>query len=525
MKAKALIATALLASSALGAASADAVAVCQQLYATYPSLTVWDPLGSYGAESVSNGDKYTSALQGYWNSMNAQYRPACVFFPSTADEVSYAVQQLNKYPTTQFALKSGGHNFNVGVSSTNGGVLISFNENLSSVTRSADGESFEVGPGARWDDVYEVTAKTNQVVVGGRLANIGVAGLTLGGGLSYYSSQYGLACDNVLNFQVVLGNGTIANANRTSHSDLWWALRGGGNRFGIVTKFTLQAHDLGDNGQVWGGIRSYSVDKRQEVFKALSTFIRDYPDAKAAVIPTFSFGPSGSTPTIFFFYDGSTPPANAFSGLENVEAILDTTATTTYVNITNLTGGARPDGFSVGARVNTFPSLKPEKTSQLLEALFELYQNQIRNISSRDIDIQMGAFTPQPLSVRIARASANQGGNALGLDPANGDRIWVENNLMWTNPVCNEACPAYLREITNQATSDFTSTFEDETPTNYQWGDIRFISLNPLFMNDAADDQDVYSSYGAKNKARLQQIAQAYDSAGFMKRQGGWVLN
>jgi hypothetical protein len=190
MKAKALIATALLASSALGTASADAVAVCQQLYATYPSLTVWDPLGSYGAETVSNGDKYTSALQGYWNAMNAQNRPACVFFPSTAEEVSYAVQQLNKYPTTQFALKSGGHNFNAGVSSTNGGVLISFNENLSSVTRSADGESFEVGPGARWSDVYEVTAKTSQVVVGGRLADIGVAGLTLGGGLSYYSSQY-----------------------------------------------------------------------------------------------------------------------------------------------------------------------------------------------------------------------------------------------------------------------------------------------------------------------------------------------
>ncbi|EAW20769.1 FAD-binding oxidoreductase [Aspergillus fischeri NRRL 181] len=280
MKAKASIATALLASSALGGASADAVAVRQHLYATYPSLTVWDPLSSYGAETSSNRDKYTSALQGYWNAVNARNRPA-----------------------------------------TNGGVLISFNENLSSVTRSADGESFKVGPGARLGDVYEVTAKTNQVVVGGRVANIG-----------------GLPCDNVLNFQVVLGNGTIVDANRISHSDLWWALRGGGNRFGIVTKFTLQADDLGDNGQVCGGIRSYSADKRQ-VFKALSTFIRDYPDAKAAVIPTFSFGSPGSNPTIVFFYNGSTPPANAFSGLEDVEPILDTTATTTYVNITNQTGG------------------------------------------------------------------------------------------------------------------------------------------------------------------------------------------
>jgi hypothetical protein len=93
----------------------------------------------------------------------------------------------------------------------------------------------------------------------------------------------------------------------------------------------------------------------------------------------------------------STPPANASSGLENVEPILDDTATTTYVNITNQTGGARPNGFSASARVNTFPSMEFTKPSQLLEALFELYQNQIRNISSRDIDVQMGTFTPQPL--------------------------------------------------------------------------------------------------------------------------------
>jgi hypothetical protein len=190
MYARALVASALLAPSALGTASADAVAAYLRLYATYPRLTVWDPLGSYSAETISNADEYSPVVHGYWNAVNAQNHPACVFFPSTADKVSYAVRQLNKYPDTQFALKSGGHNLNIGMSSTNGGVLISFNEKLSSVTRSAGGESFEVGPGARWGDVYEVAARTNQVVVGGRLADIRVAGLTLRGGLSFYSAQY-----------------------------------------------------------------------------------------------------------------------------------------------------------------------------------------------------------------------------------------------------------------------------------------------------------------------------------------------
>ncbi|GFF98563.1 bifunctional solanapyrone synthase [Aspergillus udagawae] len=396
MYAKALIASALLASSALGAASADAVAA-----------------------------------------LNAQNRPACLLFHFTAEEVSYAVRQLNKYPNTQFALKSGGHNFNAGVSSTNGGVLISFNEKLSSVTHPASGESFEVGPGAGWGNVYEIAAKTNYVVVGGRLANIGVAGLTRRRAVILFGA-------------IFLGNGAIVDA--------------------IAPLIPISAHDLGDNGQVWGGIGSYSADKRQEVFKAMSTFIRVYPDAKAAVIPTFTVGSPdamGSNPTVYFFYDGSAPPTSAFSGLEDVEPILDTTATTTYVNLTNQAGEDNAYGLSMGPRMNTFPSMEPEKASRLLEAHFQLYQSRVRNISSRNIDIQMGRFTPQPLSVRIARASTDRGGNVLGLDPANGDRIWVENDLIWINPICNDACPAYLREIADQAMLNFTNSFEGEKPTNY----------------------------------------------------------
>lgn len=174
----------------LAGPNTDAVSVCQHLHAVYPQYTVWDPTGTYATETFWNQSYYTNTVKEYWNGVNANNRPACAFFPANAEQVSVAVQQLNKYPTAPFALKSGGHNFNAGFSSTNGGVLLSFNENLSSTTRNPDGQTFDVGPGARWGDVYAVTEKTNQVVVGGRLANIGVAGYTLGGGLSYYSAQY-----------------------------------------------------------------------------------------------------------------------------------------------------------------------------------------------------------------------------------------------------------------------------------------------------------------------------------------------
>ncbi|OOF95626.1 hypothetical protein ASPCADRAFT_506521 [Aspergillus carbonarius ITEM 5010] len=509
----------------LAGPNTDAVSVCQHLHAVYPQYTVWDPTGTYATETFWNQSYYTNTVKEYWNGVNANNRPACAFFPANAEQVSVAVQQLNKYPTAPFALKSGGHNFNAGFSSTNGGVLLSFNENLSSTTRNPDGQTFDVGPGARWGDVYAVTEKTNQVVVGGRLANIGVAGYTLGGGLSYYSAQYGLACDNVLNYEVVLANGTIVNANATSHPDLFWALRGGGNRYGIVTKFTIQGHPLGTNGQIWGGMRFYNADKRQQIFEALSDFTRDYPDAKAAVIPTFDFGLPGalvSNPTLFFFYDGANPPANAFVGLDKIESLFSTTKAQSYTELTNEAGGAKIYGINAAARVNTFPNMPPAQMAQLLETHWTTYQSMIKNDSSRNLDIQIGTFTPQPLSVRIARASTERGGNALGLDPNNGDRFWFENDLIWINPVCNDACPEYLRQVADTALEFFEKTLKGTKPTNWKSGNVDWVSVNPLFMNDAADYQDVYASYGSANQARLENIAKTYDPNQFMFRQGGW---
>lgn len=173
----------------------DTNAVCEFLRSKYPNITAFDPEFHAGGALVN---QYNFAIQHYWNAANAQNRALCVFLPSNAAEVSDAVKQLDLHPNAKFALKSGGHNFNKGISSTNGGILLSFNENLATVTRTADGESFEVGPGARWGDVYKVTAQTNQVVVGGRLGNIGVGGFILGGGLSYYSAQY--VCGLVFSF-------------------------------------------------------------------------------------------------------------------------------------------------------------------------------------------------------------------------------------------------------------------------------------------------------------------------------------
>lgn len=136
----------------------------------------------------------------------------------------------------------------------NRGVLIDLSS-LKTLDYDAANEVVSIGSGLRWQAVYEGLAPYERTDVGGRLLDVGVGGLLLGsmcislckgrcmntylklhiGGLSYLSGLYGLACDNVVNFDVVLASGERVNANTTSNSDLFWALKGGANNFGKLT--------------------------------------------------------------------------------------------------------------------------------------------------------------------------------------------------------------------------------------------------------------------------------------------------
>ena len=99
-----------------------------------------------------------------------------------------------------------------------------------------------VEPGGRWRDVYRnLLDVANVTVTGGRDGDVGVGGFLLGGGNSYYSGTNGFACDTVFNYEIVLADGSIVDANATSNSDLFKALKGGGMNFGIVTRFDMLA--------------------------------------------------------------------------------------------------------------------------------------------------------------------------------------------------------------------------------------------------------------------------------------------
>ncbi len=141
--------------------SARAMKCCSEIAAkTQVTIRSW-PTSQYNSD-------YTYAKTHYWSNTNADCTPACVVFPTSAQDVSAIVQVLLRYPDVGFATKSGGHNANVGFSSTDGGVLISMSQ-MTSTTISPDMETAYLSPGARWMDAVGALEPYNVTVVGGRL--------------------------------------------------------------------------------------------------------------------------------------------------------------------------------------------------------------------------------------------------------------------------------------------------------------------------------------------------------------------
>jgi FAD/FMN-containing dehydrogenase len=193
-----------------------------------------------------------------------QLDPACVFLPNTTAKVARAVALFNRL-NCKFATRGGGHSPIPGAANINGGILIGTNR-LNKIEINHARGYVRVGAGNRLGAVYNALDPHNLVSVIGRYETVGL-GLALAAGVSFLSNREGLAVDNVVNYEVVIANGTVINANRRNHPNLFWALKGGGNNFGVVTHYDLRTFPT--NGTIYGGnIRhpESSFDQVNDVF-------------------------------------------------------------------------------------------------------------------------------------------------------------------------------------------------------------------------------------------------------------------
>ncbi|TMD46107.1 MAG: FAD-binding oxidoreductase [Chloroflexi bacterium] len=168
-------------------------------------------------------------------------KPAAVAYCASPADVQMCLAFVSRFGLP-LAPRGGGHSY-AGYSTTTG--LVVDVTRMSKVIVDAGAGIATVGAGARLIDVYAALAQYGMVLPAGSCPTVGIAGLTMGGGIGVLDRKFGLTCDNLLAAQVVTADGRVLNCDTTHEPDLFWALRGGGGgNFGVVTSFTFQAHPV-----------------------------------------------------------------------------------------------------------------------------------------------------------------------------------------------------------------------------------------------------------------------------------------
>jgi FAD/FMN-containing dehydrogenase len=196
----------------------------------------WNALrGKVSGGLVLPGDSGFEQVKHAFNPLFDGQKPAAVAHCKTPEDVQACVTAAaSRLP---IAAKSGGHSY-AGYSAPDGGLVIDV-EPMSSVAVQPDG-TVVIGAGAKMKEIYAALAKAGRCLPAGSCPTVGIAGLTLGGGIGVLARKYGLTCDHLLSAQIVTADGKLRTASADSEPELFWALRGGGGgNFGVVTSFTF----------------------------------------------------------------------------------------------------------------------------------------------------------------------------------------------------------------------------------------------------------------------------------------------
>jgi len=210
--------------------------------------------------------------------------PAVILRPGTPDEIKEALRYAED-ETTPVSVRSGGHG--ASIFPNPGGVVIDLGR-LDSIEIADDGR-VRVGAGATWGAVAQALAERGLGLSSGDTRQVGVGGLTLGGGIGWMVRQYGLALDQLVEATLVTASGEVVTANETVNPELFWALRGGGGNFGVVTEFVFQAHPQGD---VYHGTIALDPEQLPAAIRGLRDVMRSAPEELNVTLVAFpSFGP------------------------------------------------------------------------------------------------------------------------------------------------------------------------------------------------------------------------------------------
>jgi hypothetical protein len=344
---------------------------------------------------------------------------------------------------------------------------------------------------------------------GGRVATVGVGGLVTGGGISFFSREHGLVCDNVQTFQVVLANGTIVEATETENSDLYQALKGGSGNFGIVTRIDMAAFP---SGKMWGGTLFHvdSDSTRAQLFAYFENFTSSATDVHAAWIHSHTFVNLlgiikiwAVTSNVEYTLPVNNPPV--FQPI--LSSTLTTSANTSVTSLTDLTQGLA--ALNPAGSRQLFASMTFKNNATFMETFYQLGKSTVTTI--QNTSGLKWSLSYQSLSNSIYSKAAARGGNSLGLDNETDDLVVVLLTATWDSASSDTTVNNAAKDLFTKAKTQAVAAGLDN---------------DFIYLNYAAQFQDPVSAYGPESVARLKAVSQKYDPSGVFQSltPGGFKL-
>jgi FAD/FMN-containing dehydrogenase len=449
-----------------------------------------------GLRSTLAGAVITPEDPGYdtarslWNGSFDRH-PAVVACCASAEDVAAAIRFATS-AGLEISVRGGAHSFS-GASAGDDGLTIHLGR-MTSVHVDAKSRRARVGGGATWADVYAVTQEHGLAVTGGVLSDTGVGGLTLGGGMGWLANRHGLSIDNLESAEVVLADGRVVRASDSDEPDLFWALRGGGGNFGVVTEFEFRLHPVGP--EVQFGLLFWEIERGVDGLRACREAARSLPSDYGILIGAALSAPEA--PFVPVEHHGKIGHALLVGGY----------------------GSPDEHDRAIAAVREACPPLFEFLTPMPYTAMQQLFDPELPpGTRMYDKALYLAELTDDAITVMTERATGKT-------DPLSFMPIFALHGAV---AEVSEDATAYGGLRTPHFVVDVSGTSQDPDrfAADREWSRSTWDALRPLagnagsyvnFISELDDDERVRASYGPAKYGRLAQIKGAYDPGNVFHR-------
>jgi FAD/FMN-containing dehydrogenase len=405
-------------------------------------------------------------------------RPQVIVRCAGAEDVVAAVN-LARESELDLAVRGGSHSV-PGFGTADDAVVVDLSP-MRAVEVDPEARTARAQGGATWGVFNDATHAHGLATTGGIISTTGIGGLTLGGGIGYLSRGCGLSCDNLLSAEVVTADGQVAAASEQANEDLFWALRGGGGNFGVVTSFEYQLHPVRE---IYGGPMLYEVSDAAEVLRFFRDFIQDAPEELGGfpawqIAPPLPFIPEDrhGDPFLLFVACWAGPIEEAEDALKPLREVAPVVAE----NVGPMPYPALNSAFDelVGPGLQHY--WKANFVKELTDEAIEAHLEHGPKVPAVNATVHI-----YPINGACHRVAADA--TAFAYRDATFATVIAG---MWPDPAQNDANIAWVRDF-----------YEATAPHSEEGGYVNFM---------AADDQDRIKVNYRDNYDRLVEVKRAYD--------------